>query len=158
LLVANTVKEELFRTLFSGGAKYLSDLEQYQQRFKENVANRRYQELMVIPKNVDAHIRRLYMNRQVDEMLVKIFPTFVDDFNALLREEERFVLKKDEILNTPMRIFALVRLGIHHNDVLADIVNCSVNTVYTYRTRTIGRSDLEPDAFYEALMRIPSFK
>ena len=158
LLVANTVKEELFRTMFSTGSRYISDLEQYQQRFKENVVQRKYQELMVIPKNVDAHLWRINMTRQVDEMLVKIYPTFAEDFNALLREEERFVLKKGEILNTPMRIFGLVRLGIQHNDVLADIVDCSVNTVYTYRTRTIARSDLDADAFYEAIMQIPSFK
>ena len=112
---------------------------------------------MTIPKNVDAHLRRIVLNKQLDETLLKLYPTFVQDFNNLLRPDEQFILKPDEILNTQMRIFALIRLGIKENDTIAEILGCSVNTVYTYKTRTILRSDLNADAFYLALMRIAAF-
>lgn len=158
LLVANKLKEEMLGTFLTGNSQYLTAVEQYQKRVKENVTQRRYNELMVIPKNADARLRRLNMNRSIDEMLLKLYPSFVTSFNALLRTDQQFVLKPDELLNTQMRIFALMRLGITHNDTIAEILDCSINTVYTYKTRTILRSDLSPDAFYARLMAIPSFR
>ena len=112
---------------------------------------------MTTPKNADAKLQRQILNRRMDEMLLKIFPTFVEDFNQLLREEERFVLKENELLNTQLRIFALIRLGIAHNEVIAEILDYSINTVYTYKTRTINRSHLSPNDFYTQLMQIASF-
>ena len=41
-----------------------------------------------------------------------------------------------------------------HNEVIAEILDYSVNTVYTYKTRTVNQSDLSPEEFYAALMRI----
>jgi DNA-binding NarL/FixJ family response regulator len=67
------------------------------------------------------------------------------------------VLKENELLNTQLRIFALIRLGIAHNEVIAEILDYSINTVYTYKTRTINRSYLSPDNFYTQLMQIASF-
>ena len=97
------------------------------------------------------------MNHQLDQTLLELYPNFGEAFNNLLRPEERFQLKKNELMNTPMRIFALIRLGITHNDTIAEILDCSINTVYTYKTKTILRSDLSAEAFYEALMQISAF-
>jgi DNA-binding NarL/FixJ family response regulator len=110
-----------------------------------------------MPKSSDARQQRLVLDRQIDTICLSIYPTFVEDFNALLRPNERLSLKKDELLNAQMRIFILIRLGITHNEVIAQILDYSVNTVYSYKTRVIAASDLTPDAFYDALMRIPSF-
>jgi len=109
---------------------------------------------MTIPKNVDARLQRIVFNRRIDEMLLSIFPSFVDDFNALLKPGFRIEVKQDELLSPALRIFALIRLGIVHNEVIAEILDYSVNTVYTYKTRTINQSPLSPDDFYTALMRI----
>ena len=94
------------------------------------------------------------MNHQLDQTLLELYPNFVEAFNNLLRPEERFELKKNELMNTPIRIFALIRLGITHHDTIAEILDCSINTVYTYKNRTILRSDLTTEEFYEALMKI----
>ena len=158
LVVANKVKEDLLGTLLVGQSQYLSVVERYQQNVKTAAVERRYNDLMSIPKGVDAHLQRQTLNRRMDEMLLGIYPSFVEDFNAMLRSEERFVLKKEELLNTQMRIFALMRLGIVHNEVIAEILDYSVNTVYTYKTHTIARSDMDNDTFYAALMQIPSFR
>ena len=154
LTIANHVKEQLLGTLVAGHSQYLSEVERYQNRIKENVANRQLNELMTIPKNVDARLQRLVFNRRIDEMLLSIFPHFITDFNALLLPEFRVEVKQDELLTPALRIFALIRLGIVHNEIIAEILDYSVNTVYTYKTRTINQSPLSPDAFYSALMRI----
>ena len=158
LRIANTIKEELLSTLLVGQSQYLNAVEQYQTNVKDLVVKRQLSQLMTIPKQVDAKLQRQLLNRRMDEMLLKIFPTFVEDFNQLLREEERFVLKENELLNTQLRIFALIRLGIVHNEVIAEILDYSINTVYTYKTRTINRSHLSPDEFYTQLMQIASFE
>lgn len=158
LVVANKLKETMLSSLLAGNSQYLATIEQYQQRVREYAVQRRYADLMTIPKNVDARLRRINMNHQLDETLLSLYPTFVQDFNQLLRPKEQFQLKKNELLNTPMRIFALIRLGISHNDSIAEILNCSINTVYTYKTKTILRSDLSSDDFFNKLMRISSFQ
>lgn len=157
LLVANILKEEMLSRIFVFISHYLKSIEHYQQDIRQHAINRRYNELMTIPRNVDAHMQRANLERKMDEMLLDIYPSFVQDFNALLRKGEQYVIKPDELLNTQMRIFALIRLGVVHNELIAEILDCSVNTVYTYKTRTIARSDLNADEFHEALMRIPSF-
>ena len=91
-------------------------------------------------------------------MFLKIFPNFVSQFNQLLRENEQIVLKEGELLNTDLRIFALMRLGITHNEVIAQILDYSVNTIYTYKTKIKNRSDLSNDCFMEAVMQISSYK
>lgn len=158
LMVANKLKENMLSKLLAGNSQYLATVEQYQSQVKEYATQRRYADLMNIPKNVNAHLRRINLNHQLDETLLNLYPTFVQDFNNLLRPTERFVLKKNELLNTQMRIFALIRLGISHNDIIAEILDCSINTVYTYKTKTILRSNLTTEQFYEALMHISSFK
>ena len=99
----------------------------------------------------------MYLDRELDSMLLTLYPTFVRDFNALLRPGAQITLKKDELLNAQLRIFALIRLGIVHNEVIAEILDYSINTVYNYKTRVIAQSDLSADDFYHALMQIPSF-
>lgn len=154
LTIANELKEHLLGSLVAGHSQYLSAVEKYQNSIKENVASRRLNELMTIPKNVDARLQRQVFNRRLDEMLLRIFPSFVQDFNALLLPQYRVELKPDELLTPALRIFALIRLGIVHNEVIAEILDYSVNTVYTYKTRTINQSPLSPDSFLSALMRI----
>ena len=113
---------------------------------------------MNIPKSMDVHRKREEFDKRFDEMFLKIFPNFVSQFNQLLRENEQIVLKEGELLNTDLRIFALMRLGITHNEVIAQILDYSVNTIYTYKTKIKNRSDLSNDCFMEAVMQISSYK
>ena len=153
---ANKLKEELLGTLLTSRSQYINDVRKYQQEVKQFAVNRQWNALMTIPKQVDAHVQRATLDRQLDAMLLSLYPTFVQDFNALLRPNEQLIAKKDEPFSPQLRIFALIRLGITQNEVIADILDYSVNTVYTYKTRVIAASDLSPEEFYRALMLIPS--
>ena len=157
LTEANKLKEQLLGTLLSSRSKYINAVKQYQQDVKQHAANRQWNALFSIPKDADARIQRVVLDHQIDTIFLSIYPTFIEDFNSLLRPEEQFVLKKDELLNTQLRIFALIRLGITHNEVIAEILDYSINTVYSYKTRVIASSKMEADEFYSSLMQIPSF-
>ena len=47
----------------------------------------------------------LYKN--FDAIFLNLYPSFVEDFNALLTEDERIVLKQEDLLNKELRIYAL---------------------------------------------------
>jgi hypothetical protein len=59
----------------------------------------------------------------------------VEQFNALLVPEERVTLQKNERMNTILRIFALIRLGVEDSGKIAEFLHYSVNTIYNYRAR-----------------------
>lgn len=154
LTEANSVKEQLLGSMLVSISKYLSANEKYQTAIKDHVVHRRLNELIAIPKTVDAKLQRQQLDHKIDELMLSIFPTFVDEFNAMLPADQPMEIKQGELLNPPLRIFALIRLGITHNEVIAQILDYSINTVYTYKTRTINHSLYSSDRFYDALMRI----
>lgn len=70
-----------------------------------------------------------------DAAFLDIYPTFVDEINALLREEDKIVLKTPGTLTPELRIYAFVRLGIDESTRIANILHYSTNTVYAYRNK-----------------------
>jgi DNA-binding NarL/FixJ family response regulator len=75
-----------------------------------------------------------------DKVFLKLFPDFVTFFNSLFDERDRIVLKEGQLLNTELRIFALIRMGISDTEKIAKILNYSVNTIYAYKTRVKSKS------------------
>lgn len=99
-------------------------------------------------------------NKDVDELygyfdrtFLTIFPTFVDDFNALLKPENRIETETGR-LNTTLRIFALIRLGIDDSGKIAELLHYSVNTIYNYRARTKNGCTGNRDAFEDEVKRL----
>ncbi|MBD5312495.1 MAG: hypothetical protein K2J29_02920 [Muribaculaceae bacterium] len=95
----------------------------------------------------DGLLRNFY--GRFDEAILNIYPSFVDKFNTLLKPEERVVLKSGELLNTELRLFALIRIGIDDSNQIAQFLRCSISTVYTYRSkmkkRALNPSDFESE-------------
>lgn len=73
--------------------------------------------------------------RHFDTIFLSIFPNFIQDFNSLLRPEERIQIKEGELLTPELRIYALIRLGIHDNTKIASSLHYSLQTVYNYRMK-----------------------
>ncbi|MCI2122516.1 MAG: DUF6377 domain-containing protein, partial [Bacteroidales bacterium] len=83
---------------------------------------------------------------------------FVVKFNELLKDEGKIILKKGELLNTELRIFALIRLGITDSSKIAVLLRYSVNTIYNYRAKVKNCAIDSREDFEEAVKRIESFK
>lgn len=75
-----------------------------------------------------------------DSAFLDIYPDFIENVNELLRPEERLDLKKDKELSPELRIYAFVRLGVEESTRIAQILNYSVSTVYSYRNRMRNRA------------------
>ena len=91
-----------------------------------------------------------------DDAFLHIYPTFVEQVNALLRPEEQIVLGEGEKLNSDLRILAFMRLGIDDTNRVAQILNFSVNTIYAYRNRLRNRA-IDRATFEADIMKIGSF-
>ena len=74
--------------------------------------------------------------------------------NERMIPSERFVLRQPQTLNTELRILALIRLGVTHSTKIAAILNCSVATIHTYRTRLRNAALGDRDAFDNEIRRI----
>ncbi|MGC3943186.1 MAG: DUF6377 domain-containing protein [Chryseolinea sp.] len=89
-----------------------------------------------------------------DKVFLKLFPDFLDTFNSYFREEDRIVPKDGHLLNTELRIFALIRMGIHDTEKIAKILDYSINTIYSYKARIKSKSILPNDEFEAKIMDI----
>ena len=101
---------------------------------------------------VEEEFREFYDS--FDKAFLKLFPTFVAEFNALLLPGEEILPKKPGTLNAELRIFALVRLGIDESTKIAEFLRYSVTTIYNYRTRVRNKAAGERDALEENVKRI----
>ncbi|MCM1320220.1 MAG: DUF6377 domain-containing protein [Muribaculaceae bacterium] len=88
-----------------------------------------------------------------DATFLDLYPTFIDEFNLLLKPQERLQYKEGTPLSTELRIYAFVRLGVEESVKIAQIIHCSVSTIYTYRNRMRGRA-LNRETFEEDVMKI----
>lgn len=100
----------------------------------------------------DEELKAFYHN--FDSTFLKLFPTFVADFNKLLSPDEQIVLKKDGQLNTELRITALIRLGITDSAKIAQFLRYSVTTIYNYRVKTRNKALDNRKEFEEKIMEI----
>lgn len=102
-------------------------------------------------KLVEDESREFYYT--FDDAFLHLYPDFVAGVNALLRPDEQIVLAEGEKLNTDLRILAFMRLGIEESTRIAQILNYSVNTIYTYRNKLRNKA-IDRSTFEQAVMNI----
>jgi len=71
----------------------------------------------------------------------------------LLKPDERIELRDGELLNTDLRILAFMRLGVDESTRIAQVLNYSVNTIYSYRNRLKNRA-VNRENFENDIMKI----
>lgn len=156
LLEANRIKEEYIAHFFDICSNYIDKLENYRKSLSRMASERQLKDLFALLKSttlVDDERRKLYA--YFDTIFLGLYPTFVEDFNALLSKDEQTTPKPGE-LNTELRIFALIRLGITDSVKIAGFLRYSLKTVYNYRTKARTHAVVPRDEFDEMLMNIGS--
>ncbi len=132
----------------------LQKREEYRKFLGKVAAKRNFDELYEAIKStryIDGEIADFYA--LFDEAFLRIYPTFVEKFNQLLRPEEQVVLKEGEKLNTDLRIYALMRIGITDSAEVCDFLRCSNSTFYNYRAKMRNRAK-DRDTFEDEVMHI----
>ncbi|KGO91706.1 DUF6377 domain-containing protein [Flavobacterium subsaxonicum] len=155
LFEANHVKEEYIAHFFDLCSTYINKLENYRKALNKKANDKQLDELFKMLKSttvVDNELEELYEN--FDSIFLNLYPTFVKDFNALLVKDEQVTLKQGELLNTELRIFALIRLGITDSVKIAAFLRYSLSTIYNYRTKARNKAAVSRDAFEVMVSKI----
>ena len=133
---SNRVKDEYVGRFIHLCSFYIDRMDEMRKRMGKMVKNRDLDALHKLTSDSelrDKNLTELY--EMFDSTFLHLFPNFVNDFNALLRPECRITLPDPTTLNTDIRIFALIRLGIEDSSRIAEFLHYSVNTIYNYRAR-----------------------
>lgn len=154
LLEANKIKEEYIGYFFNINSEYIDKIEALQKTVARKIVSKQYDDLSFIIKNSDLKKERENLFLNFDKIFLKLFPHFVEEFNALFKKEDRIILRNDELLNSDLRIYALIRLGITDHEKIAKFLNYSVNTIYTYKTKIKNKTIVDKDNFEEKIMEI----
>ena len=154
LMEANTIKEEYIGYCFQVNSAYLDKIKKFKKLADQKLTDNKYGEVKYLVNNIDLKEERDELFRSFDRIFLKIFPNFVGVFNSFFREEDQIKLKDNELLNTDLRIFALIRIGISDNVKIAQILEYSVNTIYTYKTKIKNKAIIPKEEFEERLMDI----
>jgi DNA-binding CsgD family transcriptional regulator len=133
---ANEVKEEYIGLFLAMCSNYIDKLKSYQRNIKRKLAAGKYNEILTEVSSteyIDTELKSFY--EMFDKAFLQLYPNFVEEFNELLKPDKRIILNKDERMNTELRIFALIRLGIRESSRIAALLRYSANTIYNYRAR-----------------------
>lgn len=149
---SNDVKEEYIGYVFSICSNYISKLDEYRKNINRKLKTGQFEEARQLTDNsslTQNELKDFYAN--FDAIFLRVYPDFVADLNSLLRPEEQILLKDAGELNTEVRIYALVRLGINDSVKIADFLHCSPQTVYNHRLRMRNKAIIPKDKFAEAV-------
>lgn len=155
---ANMIKDDYIGHFFNVNADYIDKIDRLKKLIGKGVKEKRYEDVQMILNRLDTNFEREDLSNNFDRTFLNLFPNFVADFNALFDPEHQIHLKSDQLLNNELRIFALIRLGINKNENIAKILNYSVNTIYTYKTKVKNRSLVSNYEFEQRIMQIKAVK
>ena len=153
------LKEEYIGRYMDQCSVYLEKMDNYRRSLGKIAATGNVEELyknIKSSKFIEVELKEFYTN--FDNTFLQMFPTFVEDFNALLTNDERISLKTGERMNTELRIFALIRLGISDSVKIAQFLRYSVTTIYNYRTKVRNKAASDRNLLEQEVMKIGKSK
>lgn len=151
---ANKIKEEYIGYYFNMDNEFLARIEKLIKSIDKKLPERKWEEIKFIINSVNLKKDKEELLKNFDKVFVRLFPNFVTQFNTLFTKEDKIILKEDQLLNTELRIFALMRLGITENEKIAEILDYSINTIYSKKTKIRSKTIIPKDEFEKKIMEL----
>lgn len=155
LAESNQIKEVYIARFIKLCSTYVDHLDTYRRMVHKKVLTNQITELLHLTRSnsiLEEALNELYEN--FDSAFLNLFPNFIEQFNSLLQENEQIRPKKNNTLNTELRIFALIRLGITESSQIAEFLHYSVNTIYNYRAKVKNKARISREDFEEVIANI----
>jgi len=149
-----TVNEKYIGYFFDVISGYILKLDRLKKNVERKILAKRFGEILPGLNDIDIKREREILFNTFDRVFMSIFPNFITVFNSLLKEEDQIWPKAPELLNTDLRIFALIRLGINDNEAIATILEYSVNTIYVYKMRIKAKALVPAEEFDKIMMLV----
>lgn len=154
LLDTNRRRENLAKLFIDLCDKYITRLGKYQMLVVRKIKANQVNELlshMSSTRLSDENAEIFYT--KFDNAFLSLYPDFVDELNGLLQKDQQIHLKKKGSLNTELRIFALIRLGVKESNEISNLLFYSHQTIYNYRSDMKSRA-IDKDNFEENVRKL----
>ena len=152
---SNRVKDEYIGKFLSVCSDYIDKLDNYRIKVNRKLKAGQHADVLRMTNSEqlkEDELKELFDH--FDDIFLRLFPTFIEDFNALLRPGEEIVPTEKNHLNTDLRIFALIRLGIEESSKIAEFLRYSPNSIYAYRARIKNKATGNRDKFEKLVKEI----
>lgn len=152
---SNRVKEEYITKFLGLCSAYIDKLEAYRIKINRKAKANQHADILKMTSSQqmkEEELKELVVN--FDNVFLHLFPTFVVDFNALLKPGSRIALNDDGSMTTDMRIFALIRLGLEESSRIAEFLGYSPNSIYNYRARMKNKAAGDRETFEQQVKQI----
>lgn len=152
---SSKIKEEYIGLYMEQYTNYIEMTDEFKKKVLR-IAKSGNMEKMVSYINISFNTEKEYANfyNNFDNTILTLFPTFVDEFNALLLPEYAIVPNQGKLLTPELRIFALIRLGITDSYKIAHLLHYSSSTIYNYRSKTKNKALGDRADFENKVMHI----
>lgn len=151
---SDKLKQHYLGTFLNLYSEYINQLDMFRKIVRKFIRTNKYNALLEFTKSKqikDDELNIFYTN--FDEAFLNIFPTFIEKINTLLKEEKRMIINEQNKMNTEIRIFALIKLGITSSSQISKILRYSVNTIYNYRAN-LKNNAIDRNNFEENVKKI----
>ena len=155
---ANLIKEKYMFKYMYLSANFIKEMDEYRKDLRHTYKEEGTEALVAKlrePEHIYLQYKSFY--KLFDEIFLGIFPDFPEKVNKLLKKDRQITMKHHGIMPTELRILAAIRLGITESRRIAEFLNTSVNTIYTYRTKMRYDSLDGPELFEEKVKNINYF-
>lgn len=154
LFNSDRIKEHYIGTFLNLYSEYIDKLDLYRKMVRKYILTNKTNDLLELTKSkqmINSELKLFYTN--FDKSFLHIYPSFVENINALLKPSHQIVANDSETLNTELRILALIRLGITNSSKISKILRLSINTIYNYRVK-VRNNAINRDKFEDLVKKI----
>lgn len=151
---ANEIKDSYIVQSLYGDSSFVNEVEEKCKQMERKLKAKQYDDLLSVIHGINIRQERERMSSSFDAAFLKLFPTFLEEYNKLFPEEYQACLTDSGMLPTEVRIFALMRLGIADTALVAKYLNISQNTIYVYKAKVKAKSLVSKEEFDNRILRI----
>lgn len=142
---SNMIKNEYLGHYLVENSELTTLINRMYRVISRNIKQKNYTEISTVLADIWKENENLH--EDFDRIFLKIFPNFISEFNNLVEDSAKIYVSNPNTLTPTLRIFALIRLDINDSATISKILNCSLNTVYNYRTRIKNKAIANKDMF-----------
>lgn len=152
---SDRVKEQSIKSFLEISVKNMDTLHQFVSSVDAKLTQHKYGEIEDMVKQFGYSEQTFdERNEHFDRLFLNMFPSFVAEFNALLRPDQQVALRREGVLSPELRIFAVIRLGIDSSSDIARLLGYSLSTIYNYRMKMRKRAKEDVMSFDAAVKAI----
>lgn len=155
---ANKIKEEYLGLFFTQYDMVYEKFNSFMTTIKNHIEEENYDKVKRTVSGYNLKREKEKLLENFDTAFINLFPNFINEFNFLMKEECKIKLEKEQFLTKELRIYALIRLGITQNEIIAQILGYSVNSIYAFKTKIRNNSIVKKDDFDQKLLKNTTLK